>query len=329
MAWAVRGWREHPWFDWRVSLNWSGVSILLDAVVLIDGHGWMRALAMGFWMWACAVGVRGAELPDISSVPADLVVPSLSEGTASAGARVRVGVAEGVHHVLYLPLDWEKGRRWPVLVEFAGNGNYRNRFGDESRGRPEDSCLGYGLSAGRGYIWLCLPYLSGDGTRNVITWWGDSPRYDVTPTVEYCVKTIEAVCRDYSGDASRVVLCGFSRGAIATHFIGLQNDRVAGLWRGFFAYSHFDGPHRWPYPGSDEASAAARFSRVGNRPNFVCGEGDNAEETRRWLESKYGDSALGAFTFRGTGFRNHSDAWILRPGPVRETARRWLSDVVR
>lgn len=302
---------------------------MLDAVAFVDGHGDMRSLAIFTWIWAWATGVHGADLPDVSTVPTDLVVPALSEGTASPGKRVRVGSAEGVHHVLYLPVDWEAHRRWPVLVEFAGNGNYRNRFGDESRGRPEDSCLGYGLSAGRGFLWLCLPYLSADGTRNVTTWWGDSPRYEVAPTVDYCVRTIEAVCRDYSGDASRVVLCGFSRGAIATHFIGLQDERIARLWRGFFAYSHFDGPRRWPYPGSDEASAATRFSRVGGRPNFVCGEGENAEETRRWLESKYGVSALGRFTFRGTGFRNHSDTWVLRPGVVREEARRWLADVVR
>ena len=262
-------------------------------------------------------------------MPADLVVPPLAEGPVAAGKRVRVGAEGEVYHVLYLPTDWESGRRWPVLVEFAGNGNYRNKFGDESLGRPEDSRLGYGLSAGKGYLWVCLPYLSEDGKRNVITWWGDAPRYAVTPTVENCVRTVEAVCRDFSGDASRVVLCGFSRGAIATHFIGLQNDRISALWCGFFAYSHFDGPRRWPYPGSDESSAAARFARVKRRPNFVCGEGGNAEETREWLESRYGESALASFTFRSTGFRNHNDAWILHPSPARDEARKWLADVAR
>ena len=53
-----------------------------------------------------------------------------------------------VYHVTYLPTDWRPGKRYPVIVEYAGNGNYTNRFGDVSTGRVEDSRLGYGISAG-------------------------------------------------------------------------------------------------------------------------------------------------------------------------------------
>jgi hypothetical protein len=275
------------------------------------------------------VGIVRGEMPDISSVPPDLVVPPLAEGAPGPGKRVRVGDPAGVYHVLYLPQDWDPARRWPVLVEYAGNGGYRNRFGDESRGRPEDSCLGYGLSGGKGFLWLCLPYLSADASRNVATWWGDPPDYTVRPTVDYCVKTVDAVCAQYGGDSERVVLSGFSRGAIATFFIGLQDDRIASRWRGFFAYSHFDGPRRWPYPGSDEASAAQRFSRARGRPLFVCGEEANAEQTQRWMEDRYGPGALRGITFRSTGYRNHHDAWILRPGEAREEARRWLRETLQ
>jgi hypothetical protein len=289
----------------------------------------MRSM-LQHWVLLLVFGIFvRAEMPDIASVAKDLEVPTLQEGEPGAGRRVRVGPAEGVHHVLFLPVDWVPERRWPVIVEYAGNGHYRNRFGDESRGRPEDSCLGYGLSGGRGFVWVCLPYLSANGSGNVITWWGDRPTYEVGPTVDHCVRVIDDVCKRYSGDADRVVLCGFSRGAIATHFVGLQDEKVARLWRGFFAYSHFDGPRRWPYLGSDEASAARRFSRVAGRPHFVCGEESNAEETRSWLEARYGSESLRSFTFRSTGFRNHNDAWILRPSPVRDEARAWLREVVR
>ncbi len=270
-----------------------------------------------------------AEMPDISSVPTDLVVPPLSEGIPRPGKRVRVGNPNEVNHILYLPPEWDPSQRWPLLVEYAGNGGYRNRFMDESHGRPEDSCLGFGLSGGHGAIWLCLPYLSQDASKNRTTWWGDPPNHDASPTVEYCIRTVQDVCKQYSGNQERVVLVGFSRGAIATFFIGLHNDQIAPLWRGFFAYSHFDGPRRWPYPGSDETSAAKRFTLLKGRPLFVCGEESNAEETQRWMESRYGTAALQGVIFRSTGYRNHNDKWILRPSKTRDEARIWLQSTLR
>ena len=93
-----------------------------------------------------------AELPDIQSVPPDLVVPALSEGTPAAGKRVRHGL-----NILYLPTDWKADTKWPVIVELAGNGGYKNKYGDVSTGLPEGSNLGYGLSGGKGFIWLCVP----------------------------------------------------------------------------------------------------------------------------------------------------------------------------
>ncbi len=38
--------------------------------------------------------------------------------------------------------------------------------------------------------------------------------------------------------------------------------------------------------------------------------------------------ALGEFTFLETGFRNHNDAWVLRPSPARDAARDWLAKLV-
>jgi hypothetical protein len=36
----------------------------------------------------------------------------------------------------------------------------------------------------------------------------------------------------------------------------------------------------------------------------------------------------GKFTIRGTGFRNHNDAWVLRPSPVRKELREWVRKVL-
>ena len=274
------------------------------------------------------VGRTVAELPDIRSVPADLAVPALTAELPAAGQRVKQSLAawEGtsVYHVLYLPPDWKPDAKLPVLVEFAGNGGFKNQFGDVSTGRPEGSNLGYGLSAGRGFIWLCLPYVNAAGDDLALTWWGDPPNRDAEPTLEYCREAVSHVCREFGGDATRVVLCGFSRGAIACNFLGLHDDETAKLWRGFLAYSHYDGVRSWPYPGSDRASALTRLKRLGNRPQFICGEDANAAETEKYLKPLLPDANL---TFMSTGLRNHNDAWTLRPSPARDLARQWLAKI--
>ena len=93
--------------------------------------------------------------------------------------------------------------------------------------------MGYGISGGKGFIWLCLPYLDGAGKRNVTKWWGTPPKRSALPTVAYAKKTVPWICETFGGDPKRVVLCGFSRGAIACNFIGLHDDEIARLWRAF------------------------------------------------------------------------------------------------
>lgn len=273
-----------------------------------------------------ATVASAAELPDIRTVPADLTVPALSDGAPAPGKRVKrtAGAEPGsrVYHVLYLPPDWKPDAKLPVLVELAGNGGYTNQFGDISTGRPEGSNLGYGLSGGRGFIWLCVPYLNAAGDDLALTWWGDKPGHDPQPTLKYLRDTVRAVCRDFGGDETRVVLCGFSRGAIACNYLGLHDTATTGLWRGFFAYSHYDGVRPWPYPGSDRAAALVRLQRLGKRPQFICGEGANAAETEKYLRPLLPDAKL---TFTSTGFRNHNDAWVLRPSAARAQARQWLT----
>jgi hypothetical protein len=47
------------------------------------------------------------EFPDISTVPADLVTPAMTDGEPRAGSRVKQTLAEwtgsGVYHALYMP----------------------------------------------------------------------------------------------------------------------------------------------------------------------------------------------------------------------------------
>jgi hypothetical protein len=269
-------------------------------------------------------GKAQAELPDLSTVAPDLEAPTAVEGKAGAGRRVLQIDPDyqgaQVRHTLYLPRDWKPGRQYPVIVEYAGNGLYKNSFGDVSTGEVEGSKLGYGISGGNGFIWVCMPYVNALEKKNQITWWGD-----VDATVRYAGKTIRQVCGEYGGDPSAIILAGFSRGAIACNYIGLHDEHIAGIWRAFVAYSHYDGViTTWPYPGADRASALQRLARLNGRPVFVCDE-KPVESTRAYIEST---GIRAPFTYQQTGFRNHNDAWALRDIPARQAVRRWLADVL-
>ncbi|MFN3191744.1 MAG: hypothetical protein ACE361_14630 [Aureliella sp.] len=93
------------------------------------------------------------------------------------------------------------------------------------------------------------------------------------------------------------------------------------------AYSHYDGARNWRLPNTDRESAAKRLSRL-RCPQLICHEVNDAKQsglmqTRAWLgETELAESEL--IEFLSTGFRNHNDAWILRPSPARDELRNWV-----
>lgn len=272
------------------------------------------------------------EAPDIRDIKPDLIVPKLETGPAKAGKRIKQILPgyehTAVYHVVYLPNDWQQGKSYPILVEYAGN-QYIGSYNDISTGRPEGSNMGYGISAGQGFIWVCLPYLNNIGNDISLTWWGNRKNRTSKPTIDYCLKAIPWICKKYGGDPKQVILCGFSRGSIACNYLGLQNDQISKLWRAFIAYSHYDGVAPWPYADSEREAALERLQRLGNRPQFICHEVTesklNLAATKEWLKST---SKGNQFTFAETGFRNHNDAWLLRPSATRKKMRQWLKSTI-
>ncbi len=272
----------------------------------------------------------------------DLTLPPVVAGEPAAGRRVAVTTPEyvgtGVHHTLWLPADWTPewrslGRRWPVVVEYAGN--QAPQLG--CTGRVEDAALGYGLTAG-GCLWLVLPYVSADHQSNQPTWWGDE-----AATVAYAKTEVPRVCEQYGGDPAAVVLCGFSRGAIGVNYLGLRDDDVARLWCGFVTHDHYDGIREWGGTawGSPlaayRAGAAERLKRLAGRPVLVCQNGGTAD-IRAWVGSQV---PLDGFTFLDVrvpdilgAFPNdlaihpHTDRWLLRPSAWRDQAWAWWHKTV-
>jgi hypothetical protein len=278
--------------------------------------------------FVAALPLACSEVPDIRSVEPDLTIPRLETSQPSAGRRVKQifpGYEQtGVYHVTYLPSDWVQDKNYPVLVEYAGN-KYRGANGDISTGRPEGSKMGFGISGGCGFIWVCLPYLNADGDDIALTWWGDAKNRTARSTLDYCQKVVPWICEQFGGDRNRIVLCGFSRGAIACNYLGLHDDETAKLWRAFIPYSHYDGIATWPYPASDRDSALDRLKRLAKRPQFICHEITDSQlnlaATKKWIESA---GLTEHITFAETGFRNHNDAWLLRPSLARKKIRVWL-----
>ena len=237
-----------------------------------------------------------------TTIPQDLKTPAMENAAPAPGKRVRVVAPQykgtDVHHALYLPTDCKKGTKYPVIVEYAGN-----KWGKTSPGTVAGSNLGYGISSGKGTIWVCVPFVDAKKKQNATTWWGN-----VEATVDYCKKTVRQICKEHGGDESALFLAGFSRGAIACNYIGLHDDEIAALWRGFICHSHYDGVRKWRYAGSDRKSAAKRLTRLGDRPQFISHE-SSVDATRNYLKKAH---PTGKFTFLAMSFPEHTDAWVLR-----------------
>jgi len=265
-----------------------------------------------------------AEEISLYDIPADLTIPPVVDEKPQAGKRVRMTSPNwektNVYHTLYLPPDWSPEKKLPVIVEFPGNGGYRRGL-DVSDGTADGCMLGYGLSAGKNAIWVCLPFVEEErGTlQNCLTWWGN-----VEKTKAYCMETVEDVCRRFGGDRKRVILAGFSRGSIACFYIGLHDNKIASLWAGFFCHSHLDGVNeKWGYAAADRESALIRLQRLGNRPVWFSQEG-NLDAAKRYLEST---NLAKHFTIEPFPYPNHTAAWILRDLPIRDKAREWWKNV--
>ncbi len=216
-----------------------------------------------------------------------------------------------VHHALYLPVNWERGRTYPVIVEYAPNA------WQESPGTVAGCRLGYALSGGRDFLWLVLPYVDPVQKENVTKWWGDEDA-----TARYCLTNLRRVCERYGGDPNAVILCGFSRGAIACGYLGLRDETIADVWLAFYPHSHIDGGR------FTAAGARERLARTRGRATFIT---YGSEDSGR------SESPKGARILRELGFPvterevpgiAHTDRFLDDDSPIRRELRAWLAGVI-
>ncbi|PHX58138.1 MAG: hypothetical protein CK553_01000 [Opitutia bacterium] len=270
---------------------------------------------------------------------ADLALPPLTEQGPQPGKRATVIAPEyagtKVRHLIALPDDWTpdwraRGKSWPVIAEYTGN--YFPTSG--STGEIEGAGLGYGVTRGKA-IWIVLPYVAKDGQKNERTWWGD-----IDATVGYAKTNIPRICAEFGGDPKKVVLCGFSRGAIGVSFLGLHDDEVAKLWCGLWAHDHFDGVTAWTAPwGAPLAryreEAAVRLRRLQGRPVLIS-QAYPGNQTRDFVEPlaaknvDYLTIDMGALygKFPNDAVKHpHNDRWPLRDCAPTGVARAWFERV--
>jgi predicted esterase len=153
--------------------------------------------------------------------------------------------------------------------------------------------------------------------ENVVTWWGDEEA-----TLAYLREALASESTAWGGDPQAVFFAGFSRGAIAGGYLGLRNDEVAKLWRGFILHSHIDGGRFTP------DGARERLARAGGRPTFITYGSD--DDGRR-------ESPKGAAILRGLGSPvverqvaglAHTDRFLDVDTSIRREMRAWLAAVL-
>lgn len=253
-----------------------------------------------------------------------LVTPEMTTQEPAAGLRVRQVAPEyqgtEVYHALYLPLDWKPGGNYSVIVEYTGNQSAKCG----STGKVKDANLGYGLTGGKEFIWVSMPYIEKGGQKNTVIWWGDKQA-----TVDYCKINVPRICKQFGGNPKSVFICGFSRGAIGASYIGLADDDIAALWKGMFTHDHFDGDRPWGYSESDRKSALIRLARLKGRPVLASGSANDFLRDHQELAKFTFLRPPVAKIFKipdGKVIHPHTDLWMHRESKYREQARQWLNE---
>jgi hypothetical protein len=261
-----------------------------------------------------SITARG-EAPPWNRPPGRIDVPAVEDCPPAPGKRVRYRLPgdekTGIYSVLNLPVDWRPDAKYPVIVEYPGNVFFAPAC--YSTGLPDQCVIGYGMTKGRGAITLGMPFLDRAAGKVVENGWGNPD-----DTAEYVMRMVARVCDTYGGDRENIVLTGFSRGAIACGYIGLRDDRIAALWKGFHACQHYDGDG---WNGATLAGAIERAARFRGEAVFQT---DNPQDKFQPVM----DVMNTEVTWAESGLGFHSTAMFLDDRPSTRQLREWFWQLV-
>jgi hypothetical protein len=196
-----------------------------------------------------------------------------------------------------------------VIAEYPGNIFFIP--GCYSTGLPDQCLIGHGMTKGRGSICVGLPFIDPAAGKIAEHGWGDPDA-----TADHAIRMMEEVCANFGGDRANLVLTGFSRGALACGYIGLRNDRIAALWKGFHACQHYDGDG---WNGATLEGALERAKRFRGRAVFQTDNSpvafqavmDAMKTEVTWANSRLGAHATSMFLDERESTRQLRE-WYLR-----------------
>lgn len=309
---------------------------------------------------------------DIRTIPEDLTRPTEFSETPGPGKVVMDQITNPKFfpsgrpaspnalqgHAVYLPTNWEPGKKHPVVFEYLGN----------TVGVQSLKGIGYGLTGGRDFIWVILPIVSEfPATQpDVEVNWGAGGA--LSNAVAYAKQAVREVCEKWGGDRNNCILMGYSRGGIACNLIGLYDDEIASLWKAMVPGAHYFHAGlditgtKIALGGADYKEVAAKsIARLG-RISQLCiaeyntnplngnpdtqlvpkieaagcttiGEAiaafklepiyDSSQTKTRELIAAH-KPATSEVTFYPLPWVNHGSTFSLRPTPAREFIRNWL-----
>jgi hypothetical protein len=247
--------------------------------------------------------------------PGRLDVPAIEDASPAPGKRVRYRLPgdekNSIYSILNLPADWQSGKKYPVIVEYPGNVFFASAC--YSTGLPDQCVIGYGITKGQGAICLGMPFVDRPKGGVAENGWGKAD-----DTADYVMRVVAEVCGKFGGDRENVIITGFSRGAIACGYIGLRNDKIAALWKGFHACQHSDGAN---WNGSTMTGAIERAARFKGQAVFQT---DNSQDNFQPVM----DAMKTKVTWAQSGLHFHSTAMFLDDRPSTQQLREWFWSLV-
>ncbi len=173
-------------------------------------------------------------------------IPTMVEGTPAKGKVTKrniTGWNNNVYYTIYLPSNYSAtGTKNPVIFDLPPN-EY-----ETYNGKPECEYLGYGLGYGSDFIVVVAPFLNADGSNLATTYWGAGTLAgDYTKTLEFWQAILTDIETNFNSDPDRVILTGFSRGAVACSYLGCSTYEWASKFCAFMPFSHHDGGSLTPF----------------------------------------------------------------------------------
>lgn len=165
-------------------------------------------------------------------------------------------------HAVFLPNNWQKGKKYPLIVEYTGNVFYHPKGYCYSTGFLSQANMGSALSRGEDFIVLTLPFINKDGKREQFDAWGDPDL-----AVKYCLEALADAEKYFGADPRAYVFTGFSRGEIAANYIALRTDEIAKKWLCFVRASSSVWPSKW---NGAQYGWEERMARLGKREVLNC-----------------------------------------------------------